>query len=167
MRVTTSQRDHVAAASAVVSRPAGRVRNTRQAKAIEAVLAAADGFRTAQELFAELRGRGERTGLTTVYRYLSLLVDDDRADVVHAAGGEAKYRLCGATSTTAASGHHHHVVCRECGRSVEVSAPEVEKWASTVAAAAGYTDISHTVEVFGLCPQHSATPPASRTRGEV
>jgi Fur family ferric uptake transcriptional regulator len=31
----------------------------------------------------------------------------------------------------------------------------VEAWAERVARAAGYTDISHTVEVFGLCPQHA------------
>ncbi len=52
--------------------------------------------------------------------------------------------------------NHHHLVCRQCGRSVEVSGPEVEAWAERVAAAAGYTEVSHTVEVFGLCPQHSA-----------
>jgi Fur family ferric uptake transcriptional regulator len=137
-------------------RPAGRVRDTRQAQAIEAALADADGFRTAQELFAELRGRGERTGLTTVYRHLSLLAELGRADVVHTAGGEAKYRLCGGGLGDGLDEHHHHVVCRACGRSVQVSGPEVEAWASTVAAAAGYTEVSHTVEVFGLCPQHSA-----------
>ena len=53
------------------------------------------------------------------------------------------------------NGHHHHLVCRECGRSVEVEGPEVEQWAERVAAAAGYTDISHTVELFGLCANHA------------
>jgi Fur family ferric uptake transcriptional regulator len=32
-----------------------------------------------------------------------------------------------------------------------VSGPEVEAWATAVAAKHGYTDISHTVEVFGTC----------------
>jgi Fur family ferric uptake transcriptional regulator len=64
--------------------------------------------------------------------------------------------LCGsAAGVAAASEHHHHVVCRECGRSVEVAGPEVEDWAERVAAAAGYTDITHTVEVFGLCSHHA------------
>jgi Fur family ferric uptake transcriptional regulator len=47
--------------------------------------------------------------------------------------------------------HHHHLVCRSCGRSVEVEGPEVEAWASSVAAQHGFTDVSHTVEVFGTC----------------
>lgn len=134
----------------------GRQRNTRQAQTIEAALAAADGFRTAQELFTTIRGDGMRVGLTTVYRHLSLLADTHRADVVLNADGEAQYRLCGPHSADGSEAHHHHLVCRECGRSVEVSGPEVEAWADRVASAAGYTDITHTVELFGLCPEHSA-----------
>jgi Fur family transcriptional regulator, ferric uptake regulator len=135
--------------------PAGRVRQTRQAAAIEDVLHEADGFRTAQELHDQLRHRGDRVGLTTVYRHLNLLVEHHLADVVNRGDGESQYRLCG-TARSAVEEHHHHIVCRECGRSVEVAGPEVERWAERVAAAAGYTDISHTVELFGLCAQHSA-----------
>lgn len=138
----------------------GRQRNTRQAQAIEAALADADGFRTAQELFTVIRSDGMRIGLTTVYRHLSLLADTHRADVVLNAEGEAQYRLCGPRAATGEDAHHHHLVCRECGRSVEVSGPEVEAWADRVAAAAGYTDITHTVELFGLCPEHSDPDPS-------
>lgn len=119
-----------------------------------------DGFRTAQELYAELRDRGDRIGLTTVYRHLNLLAEQGRADVVHRADGESQFRLCGTPAEGASSAppgvsHHHHLVCRVCGRSVEVSGPEVEAWAERVAAVAGYTEITHTLEVFGLCPEHS------------
>jgi Fur family ferric uptake transcriptional regulator len=134
--------------------PPGRVRQTRQAAAIEGLLRDADGFRTAQELHDELRHRGDQVGLTTVYRHLNLLAEHRLADVVHRADGETQYRLCGAAGE-ATDGHHHHIVCRTCGRSVEVAGPEVEAWADRVAAAAGYTEISHTVELFGLCAEHS------------
>ena len=132
----------------------GRVRQTRQAAAIEGLLREADGFRTAQEVHDELRHRGDRVGLTTVYRHLNLLAENHLADVVHRADGESQFRLCGAAAVDS-DGHHHHIVCRECGRSVEVEGPEVEAWAERVAAAAGYTEISHTVELFGLCSEHS------------
>lgn len=138
----------------MTSAPPGRVRQTKQAAAIEDALRAADGFRTAQELHDELRHRGDQVGLTTVYRHLNLLAEQHLADVVHRGDGEAQYRLCGA-ATPQTDGHHHHIVCRECGRSVEVAGPEVEAWAERVAVAAGYTEISHTVEVFGLCAEHS------------
>ena len=140
--------------STTARRAAGRTRTTRQSAAIEDALRAADGFRTAQELFDQVRSNGQKVGLTTVYRHLNLLAEQGRADVVHRADGEAQFRLCGSHAEPAEE-HHHHVVCRVCGRSEQVSAPEVEDWAERVARAAGYTDISHTVEVFGLCPEHS------------
>jgi Fur family ferric uptake transcriptional regulator len=126
-------------------------RNTRQGAAVEAVLRQADGFRTAQQIHADVAAQGHRVGLTTVYRHLNVLTDEGRADVVHGDDGEATFRLCGDRDD---SGHHHHVVCRICGRSQEVSAPAVERWAERVAAAAGYTEVSHTLEIFGVCPEH-------------
>jgi Fur family ferric uptake transcriptional regulator len=132
------------------------MRNTKQAAAVEQVLRAADGFRTAQQVFDEVRSGGDGIGLTTVYRHLNLLADNGSADVVHRADGESQYRLCGEpVDAQGRDEHHHHVVCRVCGRSVEVSGPEVEAWAERVAREAGYTEVSHTLEVFGLCPQHS------------
>jgi Fur family ferric uptake transcriptional regulator len=134
-----------------------RVRSTRQSQAIEAVLGRQDGFRTVQQLHGALQEDGIPVGLTTVYRYLNVLADAGRADVVHGADGEARFRLCGTGEDSAAptDDHHHHVVCRVCGRSAEVSAPEIEAWAQAVAAAAGFTDVTHTVEVFGLCSEHA------------
>ena len=135
-------------------RPIG-MRSTRQRSAISDLMDESKGFRSAQDLHAELRDRGNAIGLTTVYRHLSLLADTHRADVVQNTEGEAQYRLCGPHSADDADDHHHHLVCRQCGRSVEVSGPEVEAWADRVAEAAGYTDITHTFELFGLCPEHS------------
>lgn len=151
------------AAASPPTQVTGRQRNTKQAQAIETALAGADGFRTAHDLFSEIRAGGERIGLTTVYRHLALLADTDRADVVHTIDGEAQYRLCGPRDSSHPEEHHHHIVCRICGRSVEVSGPEVEAWADRVAEAAGFTDITHTVELFGLCPQHTPRPPRKST----
>jgi Fur family transcriptional regulator, ferric uptake regulator len=134
----------------------GRQRNTRQAAQVESVLAVSEGFRTAQQLHSELQGRGEKVGLTTVYRHLNLLAANGTVDVVHTADGEAQYRMCTPPAGAGRHDHHHHVVCRVCGRSVEVSGPEVEAWAERVAREAGFTEVTHTLEVFGLCQDHSA-----------
>jgi len=64
--------------------------------------------------------------------------------MLRAEDGEALYRRCSAT-------HHHHLVCRSCGRTVEVDGPAVERWADRVAAEHGYADVSHTLEIFGTC----------------
>ncbi|PSK91339.1 Fur family zinc uptake regulator [Murinocardiopsis flavida] len=103
------------------------------------------GFRSAQDLYADLRAEGSKIGLTTVYRALQALSDSGEIDVLRSTDGEAVYRAC-VTDT-----HHHHLVCRGCGKAVEVEGPAVEKWAENVAAQHGFHDVTHTVEVFGTC----------------
>ena len=124
----------------------GAPRATRQGAAVSQALARTNEFRSAQEIHAELRDRGERIGLTTVYRHLQALAESGDVDVVRAADGEALYRRC------ASGAHHHHLVCRSCGRTVEVEGPETEAWAERVAGEAGFRDVVHMLEIFGTCP---------------
>ncbi|MGY5764643.1 Fur family transcriptional regulator [Brachybacterium sp. DNPG3] len=125
-------------------------RNTRQRSAILETLAQQDEFRSAQQIHEQLRADGETVGLATVYRNLQSLAKDDRLDVLVSDEGEALYRQC------EASGHHHHLVCRECGRTVEFLAPELEAAMTAIARQHGFTDLDHTLEVFGLCTEHAA-----------
>ncbi len=123
---------------------ATRQRSTRQRAAVSAILDEVSDFRSAQDLHAILRDRGDSVGLTTVYRALQSLAEQGEVDVLRGTDGEAVYRRC-------STGHHHHLVCRACGRTVEVEGPAVERWASKVASEHGFVDIAHTVEVFGTC----------------
>ncbi len=120
-------------------------RPTRQRAAVSGVLDDVDDFRSAQEIHAMLRARGERVGLATVYRTLQGLAQAAQVDVLRNADGEAVYRRC------TSGEHHHHLVCRDCGRTVEVAGPAVERWAEKVAAEHGFAEVSHTLEVFGTC----------------
>ncbi len=121
------------------------VRPTRQRRAIAEVLATNDEFHSAQEIHDLLRRDGASIGLSTVYRTVQALADAGEVDVLRTEGGESVYRRCSDT-------HHHHLVCRSCGRTVEVEGPTVEKWTRSVAATHGYSDVSHTLELFGTCP---------------
>jgi Fur family transcriptional regulator, ferric uptake regulator len=132
----------------IASRP--QPRSTRQKRALADVLGRSGSFRSAQDLFAELRSRGETVGLTTVYNQLRSLAEAGAVDTLRADDGEILYRRCGEE-------HHHHLVCRRCGRSVEVEGPEVERWARHVAAAHGFTELTHTVEIFGVCAACAGT----------
>jgi len=127
-----------------------RVRGTRQAHALAAALGSLPGFCSAQEIHAELRRKGEHVGLTTVYRHLQALSEQGSIDAIRDASGEILYRQC------ETSVHHHHLTCRSCGRSVEVEGRAAEQWAERVAAEAGFTDVGHTFELFGLCPECAA-----------
>ncbi len=119
-------------------------RDTRQKRAVAALLDESGSFRSAQDLFAELRSRGDSVGLTTVYNQLRTLAESGEVDTLRTDEGETLYRRCG-------TGHHHHLVCRSCGRTVEVEGPEVERWADRVAGAHGFVDVAHTVEILGTC----------------
>lgn len=128
--------------------PAAR-RSTTQGAAVREVLSAQEGFRSAQDIYAVLRGQGQGVGLSTVYRHLQTFADDGLADVIHTADGETTYRFCG---PAADAKHHHHLVCRGCGRAEEIEGRAVERWAEETARAHGYAEVEHTVEIFGLCP---------------
>jgi Fur family ferric uptake transcriptional regulator len=103
-----------------------------------------DEFRTAQDVHAELRERGEAIGLATVYRTLARMAADGEIDSIRTPDGVAAYRRCSA-------GHHHHLVCRECGRTVEITPPDLEAWAEEVGREFGFTQIDHELELFGRC----------------
>jgi Fur family ferric uptake transcriptional regulator len=70
-------------------------------------------------------------------------------DTLRTENGESVYRRC-------SQQHHHHLVCRQCGATVEVQGARVEAWAAEVARENGYSDVSHTIEIFGLCAECSA-----------
>ena len=122
-------------------------RSSRQRAAVAAFLEGETTFRSAQSIHGELREQGSGIGLATVYRALQGLVEDRQVDALRTDDGEVVYRRC-------SGGHHHHLVCRECGRTVEVEGPAVERWATRVAGEHGFRDVSHTLEIFGTCDRH-------------
>ena len=125
-------------------------RNTWQRTAVRTALEAQDAFVSAQQLHSVLRDSGSSIGLATVYRALADLDEKDEADSLQQEG-ETLYRAC-------TSGHHHHLICRHCGKTVEIEADAVERWARQVAAENGFTQPEHVVDVFGLCADCSALP---------
>ena len=124
---------------------ATRTRATRQRAAVSSILDEIDDFRSAQDIHAILRSRGDSVGLTTVYRTLQALADAGKVDVLRTGDGESVYRRC-------STSHHHHLVCRTCGRTVEVEGPAVERWAEKIGAEHGFVRVTHNVEIFGTCP---------------
>ena len=134
----------MAAGSDSPARGAVRERSTRQFQAVLDELSRSGDFRSAQDIHAAMRASGASVGLATVYRALQSLVESGRADVLRTDAGGSVYRECGET-------HHHHLVCRSCGMTIEVQGPAVERWADRMADQHGFTDVRHTVELFGTC----------------
>jgi Fur family ferric uptake transcriptional regulator len=125
-------------------------RSTKQRAAVVDSLQHHEDFRSSQEIHDQLRHEGISVGLSTVYRTLQALAEAGEVDVIVRDDGESVYRLC-------SEHHHHHLVCRKCRSTVELEAPSVESWAQEVAADHGFTDSSHTIEIWGLCPDCTST----------
>lgn len=119
-------------------------RMTRQRVAVKELMGELDDFRSAQQIHDLLRERGHTIGLATVYRTVQALAEAGLVDVIRIED-ENVYRMCHA------HGHHHHLVCRECGKAVELADSEVESWAKKIAKDHGFIDVDHTLELFGIC----------------
>lgn len=130
--------------------PSGNRRTTRQRTVVQEVLDETTEFVSAQQVHHLLRTRGETVGLSTVYRNLQAMADERAVDTLRDEDGEVRYRRCGEAS------HHHHLICRSCGRVEEIDGPAVETWADRAAREHGFTDVTHTLELFGLCGACSA-----------
>lgn len=141
-------------------------RNTRQRRAVKDVLDRLEGFHSAQEIHEILSDEGAAIGLSTVYRNLVSLAESAEVDALMNDEGETLYRRCSV-------GHHHHLVCRNCGHTVEVDGPAVEKWADAMAHAHEFTEVSHTFEIFGTCKdcsqiaEQQASPEPTATARKV
>lgn len=130
--------------------PAKEQRVTKQRLAVGAALDGLEDFVSTQELHRVLQDQDIRVSLATIYRILASMADEGLVDTLRNDDGEAVYRKCDATN------HHHHLLCRRCGKTVEIEAPAVESWAAKIAKEHGFTQVQHTVEIFGLCPECSA-----------
>jgi Fur family transcriptional regulator, ferric uptake regulator len=128
----------------VTDKTPGPARTTRQRVELLSVLADCNEFMTPREIHEQLRSRGAPVGLTTVYRTLQTLVEEGEVDLMRMPNGEQLYRRCG-------TAHHHHLTCRGCSTTVEVMSPTVERWAATTSSDHGFTHVSHTLEIFGVC----------------
>ncbi|WP_067463310.1 Fur family transcriptional regulator [Nocardia amamiensis] len=125
-----------------------RQRTTAQRMAVLDALRHSDRFLSTQQLHAYLRRTSDvRIGLTTVYRALRLLADDQLVETQRSEHGELLYRRNNNTY-----GHRHYLLCRICGRAEELAVDDVEDYVAHVAAESRYSDISHSINLYGVCP---------------
>ncbi|MGV9182291.1 Fur family transcriptional regulator [Arcanobacterium canis] len=121
-------------------------RMTRQRTAITDLMKGTNAFKSAQEIHDMLAAEGSAIGLATVYRNLQTMAESGLVDVIRPGDSEtAYYRYC------ADDHHHHHLICRRCSTTVELKTDMLESWADKVAAEHGFTQTSHSLEVWGLC----------------
>lgn len=119
---------------------------TRQRAAIYDLMQTMPNFVSAQEVHDLLSERGESIGLATIYRNLQTMADAGQVDALRPDDSETTlYRYCHDDE------HHHHLVCRRCGRTVEVTFGGLENVVNSLASDNGFSQVTHSLELFGLC----------------
>ena len=124
-------------------------RITEPRRAILDILTREHGPFTVEEIHQRMTG-GD---LVTVYRSLAAM---DELNLVRRCDfGDGAYRY----EFNTGEHHHHHIICRTC-RSVETLdfcvAESLERFARQL----GYANVTHTLEVFGICVRCQHAEPA-------
>jgi len=116
-------------------------RVTEPRKAILALLTREHGPFTIEEIHQRMKGAGD---LVTVYRSLAAM---EEINIVRRCDfGDGTYRY----EFNTGEHHHHHLICRVC-RSVRIMEFCVADGLERMARQLGYANVSHTLEIFGIC----------------
>jgi len=91
--------------------------------------------------------------LVTVYRCLSAFENLGLVRRTYLHNGTCLYEL------TVGNPHHYHIVCKSCGKTERVDYFSVEGM-ERMLQDRGYTEVSHVVGFFGVCPACQKAVPA-------
>ena len=80
----------------------------------------------------------------TVYRTLEFLTENGIVQAAYARGGHSTYQIAGP--------QHHHLVCRVCGREMEVDHRRLERLYRSLESSSGYRRINSHLTFVGVCP---------------
>jgi Fur family ferric uptake transcriptional regulator len=127
---------------------------TNQRKLVLDVLRDSGDHPTAEDLYARLRGRGERVAMGTIYRTVELL---EKIGLVRRIrlDERSRYELVESESDVK---HHYHLVCEKCGRIIDVGedtlaihAKSLEEHAAEVGSVYRFQVSGHHFRIFGTC----------------
>ena len=133
------------------------VRVTAQRVAVLEAVADAP-HRTTDEIDTAVRSELGAISRQAVYDVLAALTDAGVVRRIQPAGSPARYE-------DRVGDNHHHLICRSCGRTVDVDCAVGEVPCLTAADDAGYEVDEAEVIYWGRCPECAGTAPAANAAG--
>jgi Fe2+ or Zn2+ uptake regulation protein len=128
------------------------MRMTHQRKAMLEVLGGDCNPLSAEAIRDEVGS--DKIDLATVYRSMEAFEKAGLVRRVRLENGKALFEI------DAGDHHHHHVICRRCGTVKPLDACVVEPLEQELVKA-GYRDLTHALEFYGICPGCAAASPPS------
>lgn len=92
----------------------------------------------------EVRARAGAASTQGIYNVMNDFVDAGMVQRIDVGGGPALYEL-------ADEGRHHHLVCRDCGRVVDLACDHGADACLTPPEQFGFTDIEAEIVFWGTC----------------
>ncbi|PIV12165.1 MAG: transcriptional repressor [Candidatus Omnitrophica bacterium CG12_big_fil_rev_8_21_14_0_65_43_15] len=126
------------------------LRRTPQRENVLDVFIRVEGHVSLDELSRFVKKKYPKIGYTTVYRTMRLLAETGLCNEVDFGHGVLRYEHKYNHS------HHDHLVCKKCGRYIEVFDPQIEKMQDKLAAKCGFKPDSHRLQIFGVCSKCQA-----------
>jgi Fur family ferric uptake transcriptional regulator len=119
-------------------------RLTPQRMMILEAIADSGGHISAEEIHQKVRGAYPYLDISTVYRTLDLLKSLHLISETDMGRGHSQYELL-------SKGLHHHLVCRECGRILDMGDSLLDPLRLAIERECGFhAEIEH-LAIFGIC----------------
>ncbi len=112
---------------------------------LDAVMGTTGHF-DADELFLTLKKSGSKVSRATVYNTLDILEECELVFKTRLKDHGSRYEKAFGRS------HHDHLVCVKCGKIVEFVDDGIEQAQQAIAKKFKFSLISHSHQIFGLCP---------------
>lgn len=106
------------------------------------------------------REAGKDADLVTAYRTMEALEKIGLVRRHPLESGKNLYELCDPRHPES---HHHHVICRSCNRMSPLPGCQAEAF-EAAARRLGYSELTHVLEVYGICPECARQP--ARAKGK-
>ncbi len=119
-------------------------RLTPQREMILSVIRASDGHLTADDILKRVRARYAYLNKSAVYRTLDLLTRLNLVDQIDFGEGRVEYEIH-------QHPHHHHLLCRNCGKRMEIDGRFFVTLEKTLRAQYGFSADLDQFAIRGLC----------------
>ena len=127
----------------------GKYKRSRQRERILELLRSTGRHPTAEWVYRELKEEFPGLSLGTVYRNLSVLIDQGLINKIDFGSTFDRF--------DANTGQHYHFVCEQCGAIADLELPVDPSLNDRVNEATPFTARRHSIEFYGLCDRCTET----------
>ena len=135
------------------------LKNTPERLEVLRTIFARESHFAIEDIVLALRRRGHSVSRATIYRTLSLLSEGGLIREAVRGNGFIHYEHVHEAE------HHDHLFCMDCGGVVEFVSTEIERLQDEVCRAHGFTPLSHTHQINGLCARCHGKRPRRKAPG--